>query len=96
MIWWLTILGIFAFIAAGMYVPDWIRWTKWNRQRKRKTPGEARDMRPPVRPPFWSSYTGLPPVGGVGGSWGGGGYDGGGSDCGGFDGGGGDGGGGCD
>ena len=64
MIWWLLILGIFVAIAAAMYVPDWIRWARWNRRRKRKTPGEARDMRPPVAAPFWSSYTGLPAVGG--------------------------------
>ena len=64
MIWWLVIVGIFALIGAAMYVPDWIRWARWNRRRKRKTPGEARDMRPPVRVPFWSSYSGIPPVGG--------------------------------
>ncbi|HEX2296278.1 MAG TPA: hypothetical protein VHN37_13345 [Actinomycetota bacterium] len=94
MFWWALTLGIFVALAAAMYVPDWIRWAKWNRRRKRATPGEARDMRPPVRPPFWSSYSGL------GATWGGfgaggydGGFDGGGSDGGGFDGGGGDGGG---
>lgn len=64
MIWWLAILGMFVLIAAGMYVPDWVRWAKWNRRRKKKTAGEARDMRPPVRPPFWSSYAGLPWAGG--------------------------------
>jgi uncharacterized membrane protein YgcG len=95
MLWWAMAVGIFAVIVAAMYVPDWIRWAKWNRQRKRKTPGEARDMRPPVRPPFWSSYVGLPPVGGgstmAGGDW----YDGSGFDGGSFDGGGDGGDGGC-
>jgi uncharacterized membrane protein YgcG len=96
MLWWAMALGIFVVIVGAMYVPDWIRWAKWNRRRKRKTPGEARDMRPPVRPPFWSSYVGLPPVGG-GSALGGDCYDGGGYDGGGFDGGGYDGGGGgCD
>lgn len=89
MIWWLVIFGIFAVIGAAMYVPDWIRWAKWNRRRKRKTPGEARDMRPPVRAPFWSSYAGT--------SWAGGGTAGdAAADCGGLDGGGFDGGGGGD
>ena len=87
MIWWLVILGIFVLIGAAMYVPDWIRWARWNRRRKRKTPGEARDMRPPVRAPFWSSYTGIPPVGGGSagdpGCFDGGAFDGGGLDVGG-------------
>lgn len=97
MVWWLVILGIFVLIAAAMYVPDWMRWARWNRRRKRATPGEARDMRPPVRPPFWSTYAGLPGLGGGSTAPGGDCYDGGGYDGGGFDGGGlggGDGGGG--
>jgi len=89
MVWWLVTFGIFAAIAAAIYVPDWIEWARWNRRRKRMTPGEARDMRPPVRPPFWSSYTGIPWAGGGYGDPGGydGGFDGGGSDGGGGDGG---------
>lgn len=94
MLWWLVILGIFVLVAAGMYVPDWVRWAKWNRRRRKKTPGQARDMRPPVAAPFWSSYAGLPPVGGGSAAddaaecYDGGGLDGGGVDGGGADGGG--------
>lgn len=93
MIWWLLVLGVFLLIAALMYLPDWIRWARWNAKRKRLPESKAKKMRPPVAAPFWSSYVGGAYLGGPGGGsdCGPGGFDGGG-----MGGGGGDGGGGCD
>lgn len=95
MIWFLVAFGIFLALWAAMYVPDWIRWARWNAKRKRMPEGKRRGVRPPVAPPFWSSYVG--PLGsasagpgggggdcdtgGLGGGFGGGGDAGGGGGC---------------
>lgn len=59
MVWlWLT-LAFFGLIAAGMFVPDWIKWARWNSERKRLPENRRRRMRPaPVAAPFWSGYAG--------------------------------------
>lgn len=64
MIWLWVGIGIFVLIATAMYVPDWIRWAKWNAKRKRLPPSKAKKLRPPVAAPFWSGYVGHGPVGG--------------------------------
>jgi hypothetical protein len=61
MLWILIALAVFVLIVAAMYVPDWIRWVRWNSRRKRLSEHKAKKLRPPVAPPFWSSYAG--PVG---------------------------------
>ena len=66
MFWLWVTLGLFAVIAAGMYVPDSIRWARWNSKRKRLPESKRRKMRPPVAAPFWSSYSS--PLGTDGGS----------------------------
>lgn len=94
MIWWLVVLGVFLLIGAFMYVPDWIRWARWNAKRKRLPESRANKMRPPVAPPFWSGHAGpgfLSESGGAA-DCGPGAFEGGGAVAG----GGGDGGGGCD
>lgn len=96
MIWWLVVLGVFVLIGALMYVPDWIRWARWNAKRKRLPENRASKMRAPVAAPFWSAYAGDAYAGGAssGSDCGPGGFDGGGAIFGGS--GGGDGGSGCD
>ncbi len=93
MIWFGIAIGIFLLIVGAMYVPDWIRWARWNSRRKRLPERKAKKLRARVAAPFWSSYVGPAHTGGGGGG-------GGASDCGsggfdlggGMDGGGGDGG----
>lgn len=58
MIWWLAVVGVFLLLGAAMYLPDWIRFARWNSRRKRLPPNKARKLRPPVATPFWSSYVG--------------------------------------
>lgn len=95
MVWVFVAIGVFVFLGAAMYVPDWIRFFKWNRKQKHLPESKANKLRPPVAVPFWSSYAGGH-YGGSGGSAGCasdcgpdiGGSGGGGFDVGGFDGGG--------
>ena len=104
MLWFYGALGVFLLILAAMYVPDWIKWARWNSERKRLPENKRRRMRPaPVAAPFWSTYAGGTAVGGGPGMVGGvdcdptDGFDGGGlGSTAGGDAGGGDGGGGCD
>ena len=89
MVWLWVALGLFVLLIAGMYVPDWIKWTRWNSERKRLPENKRRRMRPPpVAAPFWSSYAGghgagadFGGDGGFGDSGGGGAGDAGGGAC---------------
>ena len=88
MVWLGIALGVFLLFAALMYVPDWIRWIRWDARRKRMPASKQKGLRPPMSVPFWSNYAGPAPHGG---------FDGGGDAAGcGSDGGGDGGGGGCD
>lgn len=65
MTWLWAVLGLFTVIIAGMYVPDWIKWARWNSERERLPANQQRRMRPaPVAAPFWSSYAGDTAIGG--------------------------------
>ena len=65
MFWLWAALGLFALILAGMYVPDWIKWARWNSERKRLPENRQHRMRPaPVAAPFWSTYVGPTAMGG--------------------------------
>lgn len=58
MIWWLAVLGMFMLVLGAMYLPDCVRFARWDSRRKRLPPNKARKLRPPVATPFWSSYVG--------------------------------------
>ncbi len=47
MIWFGIAIGIFLLIVAAMYVPDWVRWARWNADRKRLPERRAKKLRGP-------------------------------------------------